>query len=276
MLSSLGKTFFAALIMLPGLGFALGGDGRILATGAVTSLEGAAGGALNPFATITGYGAQGQHDFDGALSFVNTDDLDLRGLAVAYGYDDRIELSFAQNRVDVAGVTNLTLSTFGAKWRLGGDLIYGETPQMAVGVQYKRASDGARGTPGSARDDGLDAYFAISRLWLDGPFSRNFLLSANARASRARQLGLLGFADDYELELGLSSALFLNPRWAIGAEARFKREHDRVFDEDAWFDAFVAYFPNKKIAFTLGYADLGTVGALADQHGWYLSFKVNP
>jgi len=274
--------FRLALLLIPGALMAAGGDGRILATNAITTLEGSAGGAFNPFAIIAGYGAQGQQDFDFALSLAHTDDLDLRALAFAYGYSDRFEFTLArlEAKLPKQGPGNgptLGLDTIGAKLKLFGDLIYGSAPQISAGVQYKLArDDGLVRALGASDRSGVDAYLAVSRLWLDGPWHRNLLLNATLRSTQARQLGLLGFAEDRDWELGLSSALLLNPNWAVGGELRLKRRLDAMFDEQRWWNGFIAWFPNKKYTVTLGYADLGVVGPFPEQQGIYLSLKWNP
>jgi len=57
-LYSLAAVFFAAIFTL-GNTSAIAGD-RLLATGGVAQIEGAAGGGLTPWALITGYGTDAQ------------------------------------------------------------------------------------------------------------------------------------------------------------------------------------------------------------------------
>ena len=44
--------------------------------------------------------------------------------------------------------------------------------------------------------------------------------------------------------------------------------------EDDWFDAFVAYAPNKHVSITLAYADLGNIVIKDNQRGLYASVQV--
>lgn len=70
---------------------ALGDNGRLIATGGATSIEGSAGGGITPWAVITGYSEQGEWGATAFATHINLPDynLDVAGLAVAYG--NRVE-----------------------------------------------------------------------------------------------------------------------------------------------------------------------------------------
>lgn len=256
------------------------GDGRILATGGITSLEGAGGGGLVPWATLVGYAAPGQWDADAALSLVQTGDFRLSVASVGFSAHDRLEVSLARQQLGLDGAMrgdDTELDIFGAKLRLGGDLIYDRWPQLSLGLQYKRQHASAPVKALGVGDDrDYDVYLAATRLYLDGPWHRNWLLNLTLRSSRAQQLGLLGFSSERRLLPEFSVVMLANPRWALGAEYRVKPDTLPGLPEDDWFDVFVGWFPNKRFSAALGYADLGEVGGLEDQRGWYLNLKWNP
>jgi hypothetical protein len=115
--------------------------------------------------------------------------------------------------------------------------------------------------------------------WLLGAGGRNLLLSGNLRWTRANQAGLLGFGGDRrrarELVAEASAALLLDRHWALGLEYRQKPDNLAFAREDDWRDAFVAWFPSKRLAVVAAWADLGDIATLRDQRGWYLSVQVS-
>jgi len=263
-------------------------DGRLLATGGASQLEGAAGGGIVPWAVLAGYGTGDQ---DGGTAFytrVDTGDYALDAYGVAYTFRNRLELSLARQRFDLGELQRrLTLpwsaleqDIFGAKLRLGGDLVYTRLPQVSLGVQHKRLRDGTLPLAVGARDDqGTDVYLSASKLFLAGPGGRQLLLNGTLRSTRANQMGLLGHGGDRDNGRSLvvegSAALLLNPRWVVGVEYRQKPDNLGFAGEQAWMDAFVGWFPNKHVAVVAAWAELGDIATLRDQRGAYLSLQLS-
>ncbi|MDU9406472.1 DUF3034 family protein [Pseudomonas sp. zfem001] len=264
----------------------LAGEGRLLATGGATSLEGAAGGGIMPWAVLAGYGERGEWGADVFATRVETGDyrLDVAGVAAAYG--NRIELSYARQRFDLGTLArdlnlpdnSLSMDTLGLKVRLAGDLIYDRLPQISLGLQHKRQRDFlVPSLVGAQRREDSEGYLAASRLILGGAFGYNLLLNANLRYSRANELGLLGFGGDRRdrhswLKEG-SVAVLLDRHWAVGIEYREKPDNLSFAGESDWADLFVGYFPNKNLALVLAYARLGEIATLDNQDGVYLSVQ---
>ncbi len=260
--------------------------GKLLATGGASSLEGAAGGGITPWAVIGGYGESGQPGATAFATRVWTGDyrLDVAGAAVAY--DNRVELSYARQRLEIPTLRrrlnlaedSLSQDVVGAKVRLAGDLIYDRLPQVALGIQYKHQRDFAiPAAVGARRDSDVEGYLGASRLFLGGAFGYNLLVNAGLRYSRANEMGLLGFGGDRNdhrqwLKEG-SAAVFFNPRWAAGAEYRQKPHNLSFTGESDWVDTFVGYFPNKHLSVVLAYAWLGEIATLDRQQGLYLSLQ---
>ena len=264
------------------------GDGRLLATGGATQVEGSAGGGIVPWAVLSGYGTAGQHGGTAFATRVDTGDYALTSYGAAYAWDNRLELSYARQRFELGELQRrLSLPTgrfdaevIGAKLRLGGDLVYTTMPQVALGVQYKRQLDFAIPRAVGARDDrGIDVYLSASKLFLAAVDDRHMLLNATVRSTRANQAGLLGFGGDRKagrsLVLETTAAVLLDPHWAVGVEYRQKPDNLGFAREDDWRDVFVAWFPNKHVAVVAAYADLGSIATLDRQRGAYLSLQAS-
>ncbi|MBO9853832.1 DUF3034 family protein [Xanthomonas phaseoli] len=266
---------------------ALAGDGRLLATGGVSMIEGSSGGGIVPWATLSGYGTRDELGTVAFATHVDSGDyrLDVQGAALTVG--NRLELSLARQRLDLGALQDrlglpwnaLGQDLVGAKWRVAGDLVYGHAPQVSLGVQYKRLRNGTLPLAIGARDDhGTDIYVSASRLLLQGAGGYQLLLNGTLRATRANQAGLLGFGGDrrnsYRLVPEVSAAVVLSPSWAVGVEYRDKPNNLGFAREQAWADAFVAWFPSKHVSLTAAWADLGDIATLADQRGPYLSLQV--
>lgn len=261
-------------------------DGRLLATGGASSLEGAAGGGITPWAVLSGYGERGEWGADVFATRVETGDyrLDVAGVGVAF--DNRIELSYARQRFDLGTLArdlnlpenSLSQDIFGLKVRLFGDLIYDHVPQVSLGLQHKRQKDFL--IPrliGAQRSEDTEGYLTASRLLLGAAFGYNLLVNGGVRYSRANELGLLGFGGDRRDRHSLlkegSVAVLFNPHWALGVEYREKPDNLSFAGESDWADVFVGYFPSKNLALVLAYARLGEIATLDHQDGVYLSVQ---
>ena len=278
----------AAWLLLPSLAAsAMAGD-RLVASGGVTQIEGAAGGGLVPWALIAGYGTRGQLGASLFHTKVNSQGgFELQSAGGAIGVNDRFELSLSQQRFglsDTVPGASLRMQTIGAKLRVSGDAVYDQDswlPQIAVGVLAKRNQDFAS-VPralGARNASGIDAYVAATKLFLGAVAGRNLLLNATLRATRANQFGLLGFGGDandgYRAKPELSAALMLTDTLLVGAEHRSKPNNLSVFKEESAHDLFIAWFVHKQVAITAAAVDLGNIADKSRQHGWYLSGQLS-
>lgn len=262
------------------------GEGRLLATSGLLQIEGSAGGGIVPWAVIAGYGERGEHNGAAVLTRTSSSDYRLETAAVAWGFDNRLELSLSRGRLDLGtlgrligqSAAALRMTTAGIKLRAAGDLIYGSIPQIAVGAQHKWLHDFTiPSAVGARRDSDTDFYASVSRLLLGAAGGYNLLLSGTARYTRANQVGYLGFGgdagDSREFVFEGSAAVLLNRHWAVGVEYRQKPDKLGFAREDDWADLFVAWFPNKHVSVTAAWADLGDIAGLADQEGPYLNLQ---
>lgn len=282
-----------AALLAPALlalaGAAQAGEGRLLATGGATQAEGAAGGGLVPWAVLAGYGTRDEGGGTAFYTRVDTGDYALDAYGVAYTFRNRLELSLARQRFDLGELQRrlalpwdaLEQDVFGAKLRLGGDLVYTRMPQLSLGVQHKRLRDGALPVAvavGARADHGTDVYLAASKLWLDAAGGYPLLLNVTLRSTRANQMGLLGHGGDRRGGRSLvfegSAAVLFDPGWAVGLEYRQKPDNLGFAGEDDWVDAFVAWFPSKRVSVVAAWADLGSIATLDGQRGAYLSVQL--
>ena len=262
-------------------------SGKLLLTGGVSQLEGSAGGGLTPWAVIGGYGTDDEIGANAFYTRVNTGSYHLDDAGIMIGFYNRVELSFAQQRFNTEQVGGLLglgdgftfkQNIIGVKVRLAGDLVVesdSAMPQISVGVQHKKNNQaGVLAFIGAKDDSGTDFYVTATKLFLaDG-----LLINGTVRFTKANQIGILGFGgdknDSYKPQLEVSAAYLLSQKWAVGLEYRMKPDNLGIATEDNWFDAFVAYAPNKHVSFTVAYADLGNIVIKDNQRGVYASIQV--
>ena len=292
-----------AIAVLIGLlactGAAQAGRGKLLLTGGVSSVEGAAGGGLTPWAITGSYATEGEIGGTAFVTGAKTRNDSLAAYGMAVGIHDRIELSIARQEFDAKdnlaplGLTRLRLGQdiLGIKLRVAGDAVLDSDtllPQVAVGLQHKKVDAGALGPtlfgPLGARDTGTDVYASATKLFL----AHGLLVNVTLRATRANQTGLLGFggahAQRRKLQPEISVARLLSPRVAVGAEFRAKPDNlsrsvlgAGALKETPWWDVFVAWAPTKDVSMTAAFVDLGKIAPALQprrQTGAYLSVQL--
>jgi hypothetical protein len=279
-------------------------SGKLLLTGGVSSIDGAAGGGLTPWAVMGSNASAGELGATAHLTRVSTNDYGLTTYGAALGLYDKAELSIAQQDLNT-GITGTTLglpglhlrqTIIGGKVKLAGDAVLDSDtlmPQIAAGIEFKTlGSTGldATLTALGAKRSGVDVYVSATKLFL----GRGILVNGTLRATKANQNGLLGFGatlgganNSYQLQPELSVALLLRKNIAVGAEFRKMPNKLQTAGRAAglgeglraqdWKDIFVGWAPNKNLSLTLAYVDLGTiVPATTEQRrqtGTYLSVQ---
>jgi hypothetical protein len=273
------------------------GNGKLLLTGGVSSIDGAAGGGLTPWAVTASYATENQVGATAHLTRVKTQDHAMNAYGAAVGIADRFEFSIAQQDFDTGatgtalGLPGLHLKQdiLGAKWRVAGDAVVDSDslmPQLAIGLEHKKTHAGdleptlaALG----ASTSGTDLYLSASKLFL----AQGILVNGTLRATKANQNGLLGFGGTshtgYSVQPEFSIAWLARKNIAVGAEYRGKPDNlnpsllGAGLKEDDWSDVFVAWAPSKHLSLTLAFVDLGRIVpavATRRQTGTYLSAQV--
>lgn len=258
---------------------AMADTSRVIATGGATAVEGSAGGGLVPWAVINGYNSSDEWSANAMATQVKLNDFSLNVTGASLSFDNRVELSVARQTFDLDTLGGeLAQGIIGLKYKFAGDLLYTQLPQLSIGMQYKRLDDFTLPSLVGAKDDwGLDVYLAATQLYFDALAGHNLLLNGTVRATKANQLGLLGFgsqaSDDYQLVIEVSAALLLRDNLALGIEYRQKPNQLNFAREDDWQDVFIAWFINKNLSVTAAYVQLGSIAGFDNQQGWYLSLE---
>jgi hypothetical protein len=283
------KSIFLSLLLAFALtsGHAMSISGKLKLTGGVSTTEGAAGGGLNPWALIGGYGTRDQVGVQAFHTDAKLSDYNLESNGIAVGIFNRVELSFAQQSFDTKYVGaalgigqgyRLKQNIFGAKVRLLGDAVLDQAsylPQISLGVQYKKNADEAIvKSLGATKDSGIDYYLSATKILLN----YSILLNATVRMTKANQLGLLGFGgnknDSYKPQAEVSVGYLVCNEILAGAEYRTKPDNLNVAVEDNWSDIYVAWTPTKNISLTAAYLMLGNIALRDDQTGFYGSLQL--
>ncbi len=284
--------------------------GKLLLTGGVSSIDGAAGGGLTPWAVIGTNATAGETGGSVYVTRAKTNDYALTGYGAALGYNERVEVSLARQDFDASPAVALNgiapfgvkpgqhvkMDVLGLKFRVAGDAVLDSDslmPQIAVGLQYKSVSPGSLQSVFSflgTKTRGTDFYVSATKLFL----AQGVLVNGTLRSTQANQNGLLGFGagapgkTSHSLLPEFSVALLLNKNLTVGAEYRFKPNNlealgraaglGNALAEDDWKDIFIAWAPNKYASVTLAYVDLGRVmpGVTASrrQTGYYVSAQL--
>ena len=237
-------------------------------------------------AVITGYGTRDQIGATAFHTAIEINDFRLISSGVAVGIYDRLEISLARQLFSLqktAPGKSIRQDIYGAKLKLSGDAVVDQDswlPQISIGLQHKKNRDMRIPADLGARHDiGTDYYVSATKLYLAGFAGRNLLLNATLRATKANQMGLLGFGGDkrdlYQTVLETSAAIFLTDYFVVGAEYRVKPDNLSVFREDNSADLFAAWFVSKRVSATLAYVRLGQLADKQQQNGVYLSLQLS-
>jgi Protein of unknown function (DUF3034) len=264
---------------------AVAGD-RLAWTGAVSQIEGAAGGGLVPWALIGGLETDAEVGASGFATDVRTQDFSLRSRGAGVDVGDRLEASFARQRFDAGSVVpGLTLGQdiVGLKVRLAGDAVFDPDrwlPQIAAGADWKRTLDFGQipRALGAARGADVEFYLAATKLLFGAAAGHNVIVDVTLQRTRANQFGLLGFGDAsrerYRWEPQASLAAWFDEHWLMGAEYRAKPSNLAAFRENRAADLFLAWGPVKNLTLTAAWADLGGIAGKAAQRGAYISLWI--
>jgi len=289
----------AALISLAASTAANAEGGKLLLTGGVSTIDGAGGGGLVPWATTSSYATGDQWGGVAFASRVRTRDYALAVQGAAATAYDRVEISFARQRLDTGqnlaplGLPGLQIrqDVLALKLKVAGNAVLDADtwmPQLSLGLVHRRTDAGGLGPTLNgvlgARLSDTEAYAAASKLFL----AQGLFVNAVLRVTRANQDGLLGFgsASDHRRHIKpeVSLAYLLSRQLAVGAEYKAKPDNlrrsalgDGALREDGWGDVFVAWAPNKNLSVTAAWVDLGHIAPAVQprrQTGGYLSIQL--
>ena len=254
-------------------------DGKIIGTAGLVQLEGSGGGGIVPWATLTGYDSRDEFSVSAMATQVSVDDYRLDVIGISASFNDRFEISLAQHRFDLTTLGgDIKQNILGVKYRIYGDVVYSDWPQISVGLQYKNLEDEDIATALGAdkSSHGTDFYIATTKVHLGAIAGYNAVWNVTARATKANEMGLLGYGgsenNGYEIMIEGSAGILLSRHVVVGVEYRQKPDN-LALDEDDWKVGFISYIPSKDFSLTLAWASLGKIAGAGGQEGIYLSFN---
>ena len=278
-MAHLGSLAALALVASPAHAQQVAAPGKLLLTNGISTIEGASGGGLTPWAVIAGNATRDGIGVQASVTVAELADYDFRSAGIAIGAWDRVEVSYARQVFDtnwVGGALGLgedytfDQDIWGLKVKLAGDVVYGPgwMPAIAAGVQVKKSLDAPTvRAVGAAHDEGVDYYMSATKLFLDW----SVLGNVTVRATKANQTGLLGHGgdlrDSHSVQVEGSLAYQFSRRFVVGAEYRTKPDNLGIAREDDWWDAFAAYALNRHVTATIAYTDLGSIATITGQRG---------
>ena len=244
------------------------GSGRLTATGAVTSIDGSAGGGINPWALIAGYGTNRQIGGSTFYTHIELPNYRMNAYGAAIGLFDRLEISYARqdfslgntgpqldgaiagffgapvsalpNPLQFGGNYTLSQDIIGLKLRLFGNIVYDQgtwLPEVSIGTHYHLDNNAESVRALGAHPNGSTYYISASKLFLDGLFGHYTFVDFNLDLTDANQNGLLGFggltgagvfSDSYHVEPAFSVAQFVTRTVAVGYEFRSMPQNQLV------------------------------------------------
>ena len=211
----------------------------------------------------------------------------LKALTITETPWDRLELGYGYDRLDTGDLPldiykatkisideqNVSLHNFNARLALlkEGEFNQPWLPAVTFGVDYKVNSDesnlnrelgGLLKEIGVTHDTGVDYTLYASKLFKDLP--RPVLVNAGVRATKAAQLGLLGFTDEYTYHAEGNIDVFLTDKLILAAEyrgkpAQFTPVPGLIAKEDDWWTIDLAYVVTNHFTVAVGYGHFGDV-----------------
>lgn len=250
--------------------------GRFLSTGGVTTISGAGGGGIVPWATIGGYSTNDQVGGTAFATHVFLPKFDFTAYGGQFNFFDRVELSLARQSLSLGSTGsildgkiinglglppstpvsalphslqfgddyNINQDIIGVKVRLYGNIIYDQDswiPQISAGYQYHHNENTSFLRTIGASPDGNEYYLAATKVWLDGLFGHYTMATTTLDFTNANQNGLLGFGgqgkNGYHIEPEFAVGWWATKSIVLGGEYRFM-PHFQLVGYNALGDAF--------------------------------------
>jgi len=255
----------------------------------ILNIQGTAGGAITPLAYFCNAGKKGS--LGGlptvAYSFVNIGSKELHSVAVTQTFFQRLELGFAWNNFNVGslygevrdlgldmGPEQINLYHFNIRGLLIEENSFDmPLPALTAGVHIKHNTGvdkidkrlgGALTGIGLDRATGVDLTLTATKMFPTLAFGRPLILTGGMRLTRAYQIGLLGFGDQYEAFFEGSVAVMPTDNLLFAYEFRMKESpYDKflnlIGEEDNWHAFSLTWIVNEHFTLTGIYGNFGHV-----------------
>ncbi len=269
-------------------------------------IEGYSGGAITPMAYLCNCEKKrGCPDWMGlpsvAYSFVNLGSKELHVASVSQTFFERFELSYAYNNLDSGSLYNdvrkagldmgehhVGLHHFNIRAMLLKENSFDmPLPALTAGVHFKYNEDmdaidhnlgGAFTNIGYDDNFGIDYTLTATKTFPKIAFGRPIMVTGGLRLSRASQLGLLGFGDDYRATFEGSVAYCPLDQVCLAYEYRMKRNpYDEISglieDEDDWHAFSASWIVNDRLTITGVYGKFGNIANACEDSALGLQVK---
>lgn len=281
------KSCIAAVTTVLGMGVAMN------ASALPIMLEGAGGGALNPWALIAN---GGKNAVTPAVfgSFVTTRNYDLYSVGANFSIMNRAEIYYDHQYLGLPGAMSGDLGTNSIEQNIVGAKVQmysgsGYIPSIAIGINGHFTNKYIPNALG-AHASGADFYAAATGIY---PVAgSNLLVDADLYVTKSNYMGLLGQGgpghNNYHVEGGVSLGYFLAKDVVLGAEWRSFPTNNLTpdnggganFSQSDWYDGYIAYMPNPRLSIVGAFVSLGNVATLPNadnqnQNGFYLNLNAS-
>lgn len=228
------------------------------------NLEGVSGVAFNPLAYLADSDGEDSHfkigntDIIGKPRFgawyVNLGDVkvDWTTIGVADTFFKRLEVSYGFESIAQNNATTKHKNNLGAKLLLLPENSFNTKflPAVSAGSIFKHTSNVVQGVDAS----GVDFYLVATKLITQSP--RPILVSGGLLSTKGKVTGVFGFDKDRDETLFGNIDLVLPWNFIVGFEYKQGARYKDFKNANYW-DAHLAWTPNKNLSLILAYVDAG-------------------
>jgi hypothetical protein len=224
------------------------------------------------------------------LTAITVTETPWKRLELGFGYDS-FQLGDLPTQIALAQgpAINNSVSLYNANARLQllkeNDFDQKWIPALTFGTHYKNNDGigqinnqlgGALHAIGITDNEGVDFTLYASKLFTFLP--RPVLLELGGRATKAAEIGLLGFTDSYSFLFEGNLGIFLTDRLILAGEWRQQPNDYRtipglVGSSGTWWTVDLAYVLSKHMTVAAGYGNFGNVLNHQANAGWGLTAK---
>jgi len=256
----------------------------------VHTIEGVGGCSIVPMAYVCNPGCDTSCSRPSvAYTHMNISNKKFHGVSITQVFFEQIEFGYAYNHMDVGsfysqvkkampgasmGHDNVQLHHFNLRWMFLAENSFDceFIPAVTAGIHFKYNSridridkNLGRGLSGLGYDKpfGIDWTLTATKMIIDPVFNRPLIITVGLRLSRAAQLGLFGFGDDYRASFEGSVVYWAFDHVLFAYEFRQKQEPYHgipgvLYQEDSWQGFCVAFLVDNHLTIA------GVVGLLGD------------
>ncbi|MCX5696935.1 MAG: DUF3034 family protein [Candidatus Omnitrophica bacterium] len=237
---------------------------NVFAGAPLTNLEGVGGVAFNPLAYLADSDGEDSHFKAGNAEiagkprfgawYVNLDHVkvDWTAIGVADTFFKRLEVSYGYETIAQDNAATKRKSNVGAKLLLLPENSFSTKfiPALSAGTIFKHTSNVGSGIDAGGEDYYVVATKLITRL------PRPVLLSGGVLSTKGKTTGVFGYDKDRR-ETGFGNIDVILPKDLIAGFEYKQGAHYKDWKDADYWDAHIAWTPNKNLTLVLAYVDAG-------------------